>query len=102
MKSISATVALILLLPTCPCWGESALEGFVLLKGGEFRLGLGASQKGRLARVEDFEILDHPVTDGEYQRFVRESGHAAPCTGATAASPLARSPRRPRSTWNIA
>ncbi len=65
-------------------------------------LGLGASQKGRLARVEDFEILDHPVTDGEYQRFVRESGHAAPLHWSDGRIPVGKIASKTPSTWNIA
>lgn len=44
------------------CLGQSSPEGFVHIKGGEFRLGRGAGQNGALVRIEDFEILDHPVT----------------------------------------
>ena len=69
---------LLLLLGAVPCLGDSPLDGFVLLKGGQFRLGKGPSAEGRLARVEDFEILDHPVTNGEYKRFVDETGFAPP------------------------
>ncbi len=31
-----------------------------------------------LVRVEDFEMLDHPVTNAEYKRFVDATRHEAP------------------------
>ncbi|MFN3487266.1 MAG: formylglycine-generating enzyme family protein, partial [Planctomycetota bacterium] len=47
-------------------------EGFIRIVGGTFR-----SAKA-LIRVEDFELLDHPVTNAEYARFVEATGHPAP------------------------
>jgi formylglycine-generating enzyme required for sulfatase activity len=54
------------------------LDGFSLVKGGTFRRGTGARQSGSRVRVEDFYVLDHPVTNSEYKHFVDETGHAAP------------------------
>jgi len=54
------------------------LNGFVLIKGGEFNPGRGARQSGSLVNIEDFEILDHPVTNAEYEVFVKETSHPAP------------------------
>ena len=65
-----------ILLPCVPCLGQSSADGFVLVKGGEFRLGRGT--EGARVRVEDFEILDHPVTNAEYKAFVDATGHPAP------------------------
>ena len=65
-----------ILLPCVPCLGQSEDDGFVLVKGGEFRLGRGT--EGARVRLEDFEILDHPVTNAEYKAFVDASGHPAP------------------------
>ena len=45
---------------------------FVAIHGGAFHMG------NALVRVDDFEMLDHPVTNAEYQVFVRASGHRAP------------------------
>jgi formylglycine-generating enzyme required for sulfatase activity len=57
--------------------GQARSDGFVLVKGGTFRHGAGGNQ-GVLARVEDFEILDHPVTNAEYKVFVDATGYHAP------------------------
>jgi len=45
-------------------------EGFVFIKGAEY-------ESGRVC-VEDFEILDHTVTNFEYRAFVDATGQAAP------------------------
>jgi rhamnogalacturonan endolyase len=58
---------------------QAGPDGFVLVHGGTFLRGdvlRGAARA--LARVEDFEILDHPITNREYAVFVRETGHPAP------------------------
>ena len=48
-----------------------ALEGFKLVPGGTFHKGDIVTEDNRpLVRVEPFEILDHPVTNREYKRFV--------------------------------
>ena len=47
-----------------------ALEGFVYVKG--------AVLTGGRTRVEDFEMLDHTVTNEEYKAFVDDTGRAAP------------------------
>lgn len=56
----------------------SSPNGFVLIKGGTFRHGTGARQTGARYRVEDFEMLDHPVTNREYKVFVDATGRPAP------------------------
>ncbi len=61
-----------------PAVAASGVGGFVPIPGGEMRLGRGLNQTGRRVRVEPFEILDHPVTNGEYRKFVQETGHPAP------------------------
>ena len=45
-------------------------EGFVFIKGAQY-------EDGRI-HVEDFEMLDHTVTNAEYRAFVDATGHAAP------------------------
>lgn len=55
-------------------------DGFILIRGGAFWSGDVVTRKERaeLVRVEDFEMLDHPVTNAEYQRFVDATGFAPP------------------------
>ena len=58
---------------------SSSLSEFILIKGGIFRSGDIVTNKDRsLVRVEDFEILDHPVTNSEYKIFVDAAGYPAP------------------------
>jgi len=58
---------------------QSALSGFVLIPGGTFKRGDIVTESERpLVRVDDFEMLDHPVTNGEYKRFIDATGHVAP------------------------
>src|SRR3954471_1185144 len=44
-------------------------DDFVLIKGGVLRTGI---------RLDDFELLDHPVTNAEYKVFVDEAKYAPP------------------------
>ncbi|MBN2008385.1 SUMF1/EgtB/PvdO family nonheme iron enzyme [candidate division KSB1 bacterium] len=62
------------------CFSQSSLlDGFVAIQGGTFRGGDVVTEKNRLlVRVDDFEMLDHPVTNAEYKRFVDATGHSAP------------------------
>lgn len=57
---------------------ESPPNGFILIKGAEFQKGTGSNQTGARVRLEDFEILDHPVTNLEYSAFVEKTGYPAP------------------------
>lgn len=59
--------------------GAEALTGFVAIKGGTFYRGAPTAGRERAQlRVEDFEMLDHPVTNAEYRRFVIATRHPAP------------------------
>jgi rhamnogalacturonan endolyase len=81
MKSLAPTLSTLfcaMCLATCSSMAASPLGGFTLIKGGEFKVGKGAAQNGHLVRVEDFEILDHPLTNGEYRVFIEETGYRAP------------------------
>jgi len=78
MKNFITLSALSILLWVHTCPANSYSSGFVLIKGGEFNPGRGAKQTGNAVNVEDFEIPDHPVTNAEYEAFVRETGHSAP------------------------
>ena len=55
---------------------QSDPNGFILIQGGAFWSGNVVTRKERaeLVHVEDFEMLDHPVTNTEYQRFVDAAG----------------------------
>lgn len=56
-----------------------SLNQFVLIKGGSFEKGDVVRQKNRpLVRLNDYEILDHPVTNGEYKLFIDATGYPAP------------------------
>jgi rhamnogalacturonan endolyase len=59
---------------------KAGADGFVLVRGGTFWSGDMVTRQGRLAlsRVEDFEMLDHPVTNTEYKAFVDATGREAP------------------------
>ena len=67
-----------ILLTDVPCLTAANLEGFVPIQGATFRRGTGSSQSGARVRVGDFEILDHPITNAEYQAFINATGHPAP------------------------
>lgn len=55
------------------------LDQFVLVKGNAAHRDDTPAKKGRPAmRVEDFEMLDHPVSNREYKQFVDVTGHPAP------------------------
>jgi len=55
-------------------------DGFVPIRGGVFESGDVVTRKGNLtmARIEDFEICDHPVTHDEYRLFLEATGHPSP------------------------
>ncbi|MGH8018326.1 MAG: SUMF1/EgtB/PvdO family nonheme iron enzyme [Opitutaceae bacterium] len=59
-------------------FGQPDPDGFVFVQGGVFRHQVGAGESGPTLRVEDFEILDHPVTNAEYRVFVDAAGHPHP------------------------
>ena len=61
-------------------FGDSSIpQGFVFIKGGIFKSGDIVTAKSRpTVRVEDFEILDHPVTNAEYYKFIEATNHPAP------------------------
>ena len=74
-------VSIVLLLTIClPAISQkNCLNGFVLVKGGTFRSGDVVTDSVRHeVRVDDFEILDHPVTNAEYKRFTDASGYQIP------------------------
>ncbi len=59
--------------------GETGLKGFVFIKGGVFRSGdMLTDSIRREVRVEDFEMLDHPLTNAEYKKFTDATGYRLP------------------------
>jgi len=58
---------------------QSAASGFVLVPGGTFKSGDVTTKTDRpLVRVEAFEMLDHPVTNAEYKKFIMATGFNPP------------------------
>ncbi len=79
MKYKNVIVIALLLFSTSTFSQSPPLSGFVFIKGGTFRSGDVVIHKDRpLVRIEDFEILDHPITNREYKLFVDATGHPAP------------------------
>ena len=79
MNQSSIFISLSLFLLTQPCFAKSAAKGFVHIKGGTFNSGDVATDRKRcLVRVDDFEILDHPVTNLEYKEFIDDTGYSLP------------------------
>jgi rhamnogalacturonan endolyase len=61
------------------CFAQTIPHGFVLIKGGTFPSGDMTITRDRpLVRVDDFEMLDHPITNSEYEAFVRAEHYPAP------------------------
>src|SRR5690349_638252 len=58
------------------------LPEFAFIPSGDFIMGCDdadADEKpSHRVHLEDFLIAVHPVTNAEYERFVRETGHRAP------------------------
>jgi formylglycine-generating enzyme required for sulfatase activity len=79
MRQSHVVLCVLTFLLTRTCFAQPALTGFVLINGGTFHSGdvVTNSHRGRV-RVEDFEILDHPVTNREYKKFVDATGYRAP------------------------
>ena len=58
---------------------ETVPQGFVFVKGGTFQSGDIVTDSSRpLVRVNDFEMLDHAVTNKEYKRFTDATGFRVP------------------------
>jgi rhamnogalacturonan endolyase len=58
---------------------SAPLQGFVHITGGSFHSGDVVTKPIRpLVRVNDFEILDHPVTNKEYKQFIDATGYPPP------------------------
>ncbi len=55
----------------------NAQADFVLVKGGVFQTKVQSLSTDSVC-IRDFEIMDHPVTNSEYQRFVLATGHPPP------------------------
>ena len=53
-------------------------DGFVLIKGATFQSGDVRRENRPTVRIGDFEILDHPLTNLEYKRFIDATGYQPP------------------------
>ncbi|MDA2928935.1 SUMF1/EgtB/PvdO family nonheme iron enzyme [Acidobacteria bacterium AH-259-O06] len=79
MKVIRCLSSLFLVSTTICLGQRPSLQDFVLIKGGTFRSGPVEHVKEHpLLRVEDFEMLDHPVTNRQYKLFIDATGHPSP------------------------
>lgn len=66
MQRYILALSLFTILCDSVCSGQSSLSGFVSIEGSS------------RANLEAFEILDHPVTNAEYQIFIEETGYSPP------------------------
>ena len=66
MKRYIHVLALCAILCNSVCSGQSRLERFILIEGST------------RANLEAFEILDHPVTNSEYEIFIKDTGYSHP------------------------
>jgi len=60
------------------CYAKYPLERFISIQGATFFPGTGDRQSKSPVRVDDFEILDHPVTNLEYKAFIDATRYSAP------------------------
>ncbi|HEY4605527.1 MAG TPA: SUMF1/EgtB/PvdO family nonheme iron enzyme, partial [Blastococcus sp.] len=60
--------------------GRTVRHGAVLVRGGPFRMGSDRfypeESPVRTAVVSDLWVDEHPVTNAEFRRFVRATGHS--------------------------
>jgi len=66
MKRFINMFAFSVILWAYTCLAVSHIDGFTLIKCGVFKRDTGANQIIALVNVEDFEIMDRPVTNVEY------------------------------------
>jgi len=57
---------------------QAGNDGFVLIKGTVFQSGDVGRENRPTVRIEDFEILDHPLTNQEYKLFIDAAGYQPP------------------------
>jgi len=79
MKRYFILSILLLGIPLAGTTQTPALEGFVQIKGAVFQSGdVVTDSVRRQVRTDDFEMLDHPVTNAEYKRFTDATGYRVP------------------------
>lgn len=80
MKKLIITLILLIGCHALPSFSQTdVLNGFVFIKGGTILCGDGLTDPNRKkVRIEDFEMLDHPVTNAEYKKFVDETSYKPP------------------------
>ena len=78
------------------------LPELALIPAGEFLMGSDDAEDDERpphrVHLDDFLIGVHPVTNGEYARFVKETGHRAPAIYELADR---RDRRKPRSRGHV-
>ena len=58
---------------------DAMLSGFCLIKGNTYHRGDVVLEQDRpLIQIQDFEILDHAVTNQEYKKFIDATNHRKP------------------------
>ena len=80
MKKNTSILFILLIIINLPVLSQkNFLNGFVLVKGATFQSGdiVTASVRNEV-RIDDFEMLDHPVTNAEYKQFTDASGYHTP------------------------
>lgn len=79
MRNITCCI-FILILSTIHLFAQKPqLSNFVLIKGNTFNSGDVVTNTNRpLVRVDDFEMLDHQVTNAEYKQFTDATGFTVP------------------------
>ncbi len=80
MKKLIITLILLIGFHTLPSFSQTdVLNGYVFIKGGTFISGDATTDQNRAeVRVDNFEMLDHPVTNAEYKKFTDATGHKTP------------------------
>lgn len=77
------TILILPVLLTFSCFSaisqDPQLKGFVFIKGGTFLSGdIVTDTERKEVRVDDFEMLDHTVTNAEYKKFTDATGYSQP------------------------
>ncbi|MBN2411627.1 SUMF1/EgtB/PvdO family nonheme iron enzyme [candidate division KSB1 bacterium] len=75
-KNMFRGIIFLLLVLFVSVWATD--DGFILIRGAVFQSGDVRRENRQSVRIEDFEILDHPLTNQEYKQFVDDTGYRSP------------------------